>query len=71
MAICAICEAEHEISEIELVTDGVDDGVIWKRFKCLRTGEEWENWNAPNKCLHWTLRPWAWLKNLVGLGLRQ
>ena len=27
--------------------------------------------SAPNKCLHWTLRLWAWLKNLVGLGSHQ
>ena len=27
--------------------------------------------SAPNKRLHWTLRLWAWLKNLVGLGSRQ
>jgi len=26
---------------------------------------------APNKRLHWTLRLWAGLKNLVGLGSRQ
>lgn len=71
MTICAICEAEHKIGEIELVTGGVENGVIWKRFKCLRTGEEWENWSALNKRLHWTLRLLAWLKNLVGLGSRQ
>jgi hypothetical protein len=27
--------------------------------------------SAPNKRLHWTLRLWAWLKNLFGLGSRQ
>ena len=26
---------------------------------------------ASNKRVHWTLRLWAWLKNCVGLGLRQ
>jgi len=71
MAICAICEAEHEIGEIELVTGGVEDGVVWKRFRCLRTNEEWEHWSAPNKRLRWTLRLWVWLKNCVGLGSRQ
>lgn len=26
---------------------------------------------AANKRVHWTLRLWAWLKNIFGLGLRQ
>jgi len=38
---------------------------------------DWSSWAAvtnftpPNKRLHWTLRLWAWLKNLVGLGSHQ
>jgi hypothetical protein len=69
--ICAICEEYHNDNEFELVTGGVEDGIVWKRFKCLRTGEEWENWSSPNKRMHLTLRLWAWLKNLIRLGSRR
>ncbi len=38
---------------------------------------DWSNWAAvvnftpPNPRVHWTLRLWAWVKNCIGLGLRQ
>jgi hypothetical protein len=47
MKICTICEAEHEENEIEFVVEGIDDGVTWKRYKCLLTGLEFEIWDVP------------------------
>ena len=47
MKICSICEEKHDDDEIVLVDSGIEDGIEWKRYKCLRTNKEWEHWDTP------------------------
>ena len=48
---------------------GHGDGDMWL-FVCPRCNGSGILESAQHRA-HWTLRLWAWLKNLVGLGSRQ
>lgn len=48
--ICAVCEDRHEI---ELLKTGGDHGALYKVFKCVETGETWENIRTPRNMEQW------------------
>lgn len=69
----AVIEAEHKLLEATekwIASNGVDREANMLSDQARDFVAELLM-AASNKRLHWTLRLWTWLKNLVSLGSRQ